>query len=138
MWSLVSFLDWTLITKKLLCVILEQQELYFLLCDALPEDRILREQLQQRRLVSVCKKTRTCDCQFRSAALGSVPTLCDISIWIFTTDPTAAQIPVRLICRNPRIWGEDIVYFFFSDSILNIIFMMSIILWWKYYWKMQM
>uniref|UniRef100_A0A9J8CE05 Zinc finger protein 277 n=1 Tax=Cyprinus carpio carpio TaxID=630221 RepID=A0A9J8CE05_CYPCA len=31
----------------------EQQEHYFLLCDALPEDRILREQLQQRRLEEV-------------------------------------------------------------------------------------
>ncbi|TRY54858.1 hypothetical protein DNTS_001812 [Danionella cerebrum] len=31
---------------------IEQQEDYFLLCDILPEDRVLREQLQQRRLVS--------------------------------------------------------------------------------------
>ncbi|KAK9952388.1 hypothetical protein ABG768_018230 [Culter alburnus] len=34
----------------------EQQELYFLLCDALPEDRILREQLQQRRLEKVLEQ----------------------------------------------------------------------------------
>lgn len=40
---------WTSLIK----LISEQQEHYFLLCDALPEDRILREQLQQRRLVSV-------------------------------------------------------------------------------------
>lgn len=29
----------------------EEQDNYFLLCDALPEDRLLREQLQQKRLV---------------------------------------------------------------------------------------
>lgn len=29
----------------------EKQENYFLLCDVLPEDRVLRERLQQRRLV---------------------------------------------------------------------------------------
>lgn len=34
----------------------DQQEHYFLLCDALPEDRILREQLQQRRLEEVLEQ----------------------------------------------------------------------------------
>uniref|UniRef100_A0A8C9T178 Zinc finger protein 277 n=1 Tax=Scleropages formosus TaxID=113540 RepID=A0A8C9T178_SCLFO len=34
----------------------EKQEQYFLLCDALPEDRILREQLQQRRLEEVLEQ----------------------------------------------------------------------------------
>jgi len=29
----------------------EEQDNYFLLCDVLPEDRLLREQLQQKRLV---------------------------------------------------------------------------------------
>lgn len=29
----------------------EKQENYFLLCDVLPEDRVLRERLQQKRLV---------------------------------------------------------------------------------------
>ncbi|KAG9342288.1 hypothetical protein JZ751_016790 [Albula glossodonta] len=32
---------------------IEKQEYYFLLCDALPEDRVLREQLQQKRLEEV-------------------------------------------------------------------------------------
>lgn len=31
----------------------EKQENYFLLCDVLPEDRVLRERLQQRRLVKM-------------------------------------------------------------------------------------
>lgn len=35
------------------CYIVELQENYFLLCDVLPEDRILREQLQQKRLVRI-------------------------------------------------------------------------------------
>ncbi|KAG5830747.1 hypothetical protein ANANG_G00313880 [Anguilla anguilla] len=34
----------------------EKQEHYFLLCDALPEDRILREQLQQKRLEEVLEQ----------------------------------------------------------------------------------
>ncbi|KAJ8411273.1 hypothetical protein AAFF_G00172790 [Aldrovandia affinis] len=34
----------------------EKQEFYFLLCDALPEDRILREQLQQKRLEEVLEQ----------------------------------------------------------------------------------
>ncbi|KAJ8249787.1 hypothetical protein COCON_G00230030 [Conger conger] len=34
----------------------EKQERYFLLCDALPEDRILREQLQQKRLEEVLEQ----------------------------------------------------------------------------------
>lgn len=29
----------------------EEQDNFFLLCDVLPEDRLLREQLQQKRLV---------------------------------------------------------------------------------------
>ncbi|MED6282208.1 hypothetical protein CHARACLAT_029602 [Characodon lateralis] len=32
----------------------ETQENYFLLCDVLPEDRLLRERLQQKRLVLAC------------------------------------------------------------------------------------
>ncbi|XP_043944612.1 zinc finger protein 277 isoform X2 [Protopterus annectens] len=35
---------------------IEEQEHYFLLCDALPEDRILREQLQQKRLENVLEQ----------------------------------------------------------------------------------
>lgn len=31
----------------------EEQDNYFLLCDVLPEDRILREELQKQRLVSI-------------------------------------------------------------------------------------
>ncbi|KAL4640712.1 zinc finger protein 277 [Arapaima gigas] len=34
----------------------EKQEQYFLLCDVLPEDRILREQLQQRRLEEILEQ----------------------------------------------------------------------------------
>ncbi|KAG7454719.1 hypothetical protein MATL_G00262740 [Megalops atlanticus] len=34
----------------------EKQEHYFLLCDALPEDRVLREQLQQRRLEEILEQ----------------------------------------------------------------------------------
>uniref|UniRef100_A0A4W3IXD9 Zinc finger protein 277 n=1 Tax=Callorhinchus milii TaxID=7868 RepID=A0A4W3IXD9_CALMI len=34
----------------------EEQETYFLLCDVLPEDRVLREQLQQRRLEEVLEQ----------------------------------------------------------------------------------
>lgn len=37
----------------LLLISTEKQENYFLLCDVLPEDRVLRERLQQRRLVRV-------------------------------------------------------------------------------------
>ncbi|KAK1888019.1 Zinc finger protein 277 [Dissostichus eleginoides] len=33
---------------------IEKQEDYFLLCDVLPEDRVLREKLQQKRLVRKC------------------------------------------------------------------------------------
>ncbi|XP_069484014.1 zinc finger protein 277 isoform X2 [Ambystoma mexicanum] len=35
---------------------IEEQENYFLLCDALPEDRILREQLQQKRLKEILEQ----------------------------------------------------------------------------------
>lgn len=34
----------------------EEQENYFLLCDVLPEDRILREELQKQRLVRIVFK----------------------------------------------------------------------------------
>ncbi|KAF3855400.1 hypothetical protein F7725_023455 [Dissostichus mawsoni] len=36
---------------------IETQEDYFLLCDVLPEDRVLREKLQQKRLCLYCEKT---------------------------------------------------------------------------------
>ncbi|KFV09127.1 Zinc finger protein 277, partial [Tauraco erythrolophus] len=35
---------------------LEEQDNYFLLCDALPEDRLLREQLQQKRLREILEQ----------------------------------------------------------------------------------
>lgn len=34
----------------------EEQDNYFLLCDVLPEDRVLREELQKRRLVRTILK----------------------------------------------------------------------------------
>ncbi|XP_042562765.1 zinc finger protein 277 [Clupea harengus] len=44
----------------------DQQEEYYLLCDALPEDRILREQLQQKRLEEVLEQQQKerDDCTF--------------------------------------------------------------------------
>ncbi|XP_061780843.1 zinc finger protein 277 isoform X1 [Nerophis lumbriciformis] len=50
---------------------IEQQEHYFLLCDVLPEDRNLREKLQQKRLVEVLEqqqKERE-DCSFRRVCM---------------------------------------------------------------------
>jgi hypothetical protein len=34
----------------------EEQDNYFLLCDVLPEDRILREELQKQKLVRIVSK----------------------------------------------------------------------------------
>ncbi|XP_069570571.1 zinc finger protein 277 [Brachyistius frenatus] len=48
----------------------EKQEHYFLLCDVLPEDRVLREKLQQKRLEEVL------DCQQRERDDNSFHRLC--------------------------------------------------------------
>ncbi|KAG5273391.1 hypothetical protein AALO_G00150840 [Alosa alosa] len=49
----------------------DQQEEYYLLCDALPEDRILREQLQQRRLEEVLEQQQKerDDCNFHRVCM---------------------------------------------------------------------
>ncbi|KAL2093275.1 hypothetical protein ACEWY4_010587 [Coilia grayii] len=49
----------------------ERQEEYFLLCDALPEDRILREQLQQKRLEEVLEQQQKerDDCDFHRVCM---------------------------------------------------------------------
>lgn len=46
----------------------EEQEDYFLLCDVLPEDRVLREKLQQKRLV---RRRETRSILSESCAAGS-------------------------------------------------------------------
>lgn len=38
----------------------EEQDNYFLLCDVLPEDRVLREELQKQRLVRIVLKDEQC------------------------------------------------------------------------------
>ncbi|KAM9753718.1 LOW QUALITY PROTEIN: zinc finger protein 277 [Menidia menidia] len=49
----------------------EKQEHYFLLCDVLPEDRVLREKLQQKRLEEVLEQQQMerDDCSFRRFCL---------------------------------------------------------------------
>uniref|UniRef100_A0AAY4DZ05 C2H2-type domain-containing protein n=1 Tax=Denticeps clupeoides TaxID=299321 RepID=A0AAY4DZ05_9TELE len=49
----------------------ENQENYFLLCDVLPEDRILREQLQQKRLEEVLEQQQRerDDCNFQHVCM---------------------------------------------------------------------
>lgn len=38
----------------------EEQDNYFLLCDVLPEDRVLREELQKQRLVRIAVEDEQC------------------------------------------------------------------------------
>ncbi|KAI2648328.1 Zinc finger protein 277 [Labeo rohita] len=92
----------------------EQQEHYFLLCDALPEDRILREQLQQRRLVSVHKKTITRNGQVRSAALGSAPILCDIRQPAFS-----APLQWALQCGDQLFNSAAVTFLNHSEEVLD-------------------